>query len=248
MGRVEGKTAIVTGGAQGLGKAIAGRLAKEGAFVNIFDIGDGAEAVAEIRQAGGQAEAYSVNITDRRQVEQAVAEILERRKTLDILVNNAGVVSAHENLLSVTDEIWEREIGINLTGTFYCCRAVLGAMIQQKSGKIVNISSIAGDTGRPQTSPAYSAAKAGVYGLTMSMARSVAKHGINVNAVCPGVILTGIHASYPKEELDALLAQIPYSRGGKPDDIAGAVLFLAGPDSDYITGARIRVNGGSWMG
>ncbi len=231
-----------------MGEAISRKLGEEGAHVNIFDIGDGEPAAKELRESGIEARAYTVNIADPKEVEAAVQAVISESGRVDILVNNAGVVSAHENLLSVTNEIWDREIAVNLTGAFYCCRAVLGQMIEQKYGKIVNISSIAGDTGRPQTSPAYSAAKAGVYGLTMSMAKSVAKHGINVNAVCPGVILTGIHDSYPKEALDKLLAEIPYSRGGKPLDIANAVLFLASEESDYITGTRIRVNGGSWMG
>lgn len=248
MGKVEGKVAIVTGGRQGLGKAISMRLAEEGAFVNIFDVNDAEPTVEEIRNMGKNAEAYRVNIANKYEVEGAVNDIINRNGKIDILVNNAGVVSAHENLLSVTDDIWDREIAVNLTGTFYCCRAVLAKMIEQKSGKIVNISSIAGDTGRPQTSPAYSAAKAGVYGLTMSMAKSVAKHGINVNAVCPGVILTGIHESYPKKVLDKLISEIPYIRPGKPLDIANAVLFLSCEESNYITGTRIRVNGGSWMG
>ncbi len=248
MGRVKGKIAIVTGGAQGLGEAIALRLAEEGALVNIFDIIEAKDLVNKIQDSGGQSNSYIVDITNNEEIEEAVARIIDRHGQIDILVNNAGAVSAHDNLLTVTDEIWDREIAINLTGTFYCSRAVLGQMIKEEKGKIINISSIAGDTGRPQTSPAYSAAKAGVYGLTMSMARSVAKYGINVNAVCPGVILTGIHDSYPKEELDRLLSQIPYVRGGKPLDIANAVLFLASEESDYITGSRIRVNGGSWMG
>ncbi len=248
MGRVDGRVAIVTGGAQGLGKAISMRLAEEGAFVNIFDISNADTTVEEIKNMGKDAKAYIVNILNDNEIDKAVNEVIKTHGRVDILVNNAGVVSAHDNLLSVTDDIWDREIGINLTGTFYCCRAVLGKMIEQQSGKIVNISSIAGDTGRPKTSPAYSAAKAGVYGLTMSMARSVAKDGINVNAVCPGVVLTGIHDSYPKEALEKLLSEIPYKRGGTPLDIANAVLFLSSQESDYITGTRLRVNGGSWMG
>lgn len=248
MGRLNGKIAIVTGGAQGLGKAISMRLAEEGAYVKIFDIGNSETTVQEIQELGYVASSFVVDISKQEEIEAAVSEILKDHGRIDILVNNAGVVSAHEDLLSVTNDIWDREIAINLTGTFYCCRAVLKSMIEQKGGKIINISSIAGDTGRLQTSPAYSAAKAGVYGLTMSMAKNVAKHGINVNAVCPGVILTGIHDSYPKEALDKLLSEIPYSRGGKPLDIANAILFLASSESDYINGARIRVNGGSWMG
>lgn len=248
MGRVKDKIAIVTGGARGIGKAICLKLAEEGAEVNIFDVADYSNTIEEIKQNGGNATGYTVDITDSSSVNKNVAEIIERNGTVDILVNNAGVVSTHENILSVTDEIWEREINIDLTGTFYCSRAVLAKMISQKSGKIINISSLAGDTGRIQTSPAYAAAKAGVYGLTMSIAKSVAKHGINVNAVCPGIMLTEITKSYPPDILEKLLSEVPYTRGGKPEDIANAVLFLACNESDYINGTRIRVNGGSWMG
>jgi NAD(P)-dependent dehydrogenase (short-subunit alcohol dehydrogenase family) len=244
---LEGKTAIVTGGSQNLGKAIALRLAAEGASVSIFDLNDekGRETAEEISKQFGKAHSYAVDVSRSDRVNAAVADVQKREGKIDILVNCAGIVSTHDNLLSVTDEIWDREIGVNLTGTFNCCRAVLHGMIEKKYGKIVNIASLAGETGRPQTSPAYSAAKAGVMGLTRSIAYNVAKHGINANAVSPGVILTGIHATYPKEVLDRLIAQIPYVRGGKMDDIAGAVLFLACSDSDYITGETIKVNGGS---
>ncbi len=250
MGRVEGKIAVVTGGAQGIGKEISLTLAREGANVYIFDLNlESASKVAdEIVKMGRKSKGFKVNVANSSEVNSAIGSIINDEGTVDILVNNAGMVTTHENILSVTDDLWNREIAVNLTSAFYCSKAVLEKMIQQKSGKIINISSIAGDTGRPQTSPAYSAAKAGVYGLTMSMAKSVGKYGINVNAVCPGVILTGIHDSYPKETLDKLLSEIPYSRGGKPEDIANAVLFLASKESDYITGTRIRVNGGSWMG
>ena len=248
MGRVEDKVAIVTGGARGIGRAISIRLAEEGALVNIFDVGDCSKTLEEIAQRGGKAKAFTVDITNSTQVERTVKDVISQNGRIDILVNNAGVVSTHENLLSVTDDIWEREISVNLTGAFYCSRAVLGKMIDQKSGKIVNISSLAGDTGRIQTSPAYAAAKAGVYGLTMSTAKSVAEHGVNVNAVCPGIMLTDITKAYPEDVLERLLAEVPYPRGGKPEDIADAVLFLASKESDYIAGTRLRVNGGSWMG
>lgn len=248
MDRLKNKVAIVTGGARGIGKAIAERFVEEGAVVNIFDVNSAEAIVAEIRNTGGKAYSDVVDIRESASVNQAVRGVAERCGTIDILVNNAGVVSTHENILSVTDEIWERELNINLRGTFYCCRAVLGMMIEQKHGKIVNISSLAGDTGRIQTSPAYAASKAGVYGLTMSMAKSVAKYGINVNAVCPGLMLTDITKAYPEDILQQLLSEVPYPRGGIPEDIANAVLFLSSEESEYITGARIRVNGGSWMG
>ncbi len=248
MDRVKNKVAVVTGGARGIGRAICLKLASEGAVVNILDVNDSEETAESIRSIGGDAETYIADIRDSDRLEGIIRDIHAKWGRIDILVNNAGVVSTHENILTVTNEIWDREIGINLTAMFYCCRAVLGRMIEQKSGKIVNISSLAGDTGRLHTSPAYAAAKAGVYGLTMSMAKSAAKHGINVNAVCPGIMLTDITKAYPKEDLDKLLAEVPYPRGGRPEDIAETVLFLASQESDYINGTRIRVNGGSWMG
>jgi len=247
MKKLINKTAIVTGGAQGFGRAIAEKLAEEGAFVNIFDKGCCAETLKLIKDAGNNAAAHKVNIADSSEVESAVKKIIEATG-VDILINNAGVVSAHENLLSVTDDIWDREIAVNLSGTFYCCRAVLDHMIEKKSGKIVNISSIAGATGRNQTSPAYSAAKAGVYGLTMSIAKSVAKHGVNVNAIAPGMIWTDMLSVYPKEATDKGFSEIPFARAGRPEDVANAVLFLVSDESGFITGARMHLNGGAWMG
>ena len=247
MGRVENKVAIVTGGAKGLGRVVALRLAKEGAKVSIFDLTCCEEALADIVNAGAMADGYLVDITDSVAVSRAIQAVIEKQGSLDIMVNNAGVASSHEDLRTVTDELWDKEIAINLSGAFYCCRAAYAQMLKQKSGKIINIASIAGDTGRISTSPAYSAAKAGISGLTRSIAKNAAKHGINVNAISPGVVLTGIHDSYPKEDLDQLLSEIPYVRGGQPFDIANAVLFLAGSESDYITGVTLQVNGGSFM-
>lgn len=248
-GRVDGKVTIVTGGSSGLGKAIVMRLAEEGAKVYIFDIADSEQVIEEAGKKGYKVNALKVNIANKDDVVVSVNEVLNREDhAIDILINNAGIISNHENLLTVTEEIWNKEIGVNLTGAFFCSQAVMQGMIDQKYGKIVNISSIGGDTGRPSASVSYSASKAGIYGMTMSIAKTVAKHGINVNAVCPGPILTGIHDSYPPEVLEGLLKEIPYIRGGTPEDIANAVLFLSSGESDYITGARIRVNGGAWMG
>ncbi len=248
MGRLKSNIAIVTGGARGIGRAISVKLAKEGALVYIFDIGDCGWTLEEIAQNGDYAKAFNIDITNSIDVENAINDVIELHRGIDILVNNAGVVSTHDNILSVSNDIWDKEISVNLTATFYASRAVLGKMIEQKSGKIINISSLAGDTGRVQTSPAYAAAKAAIYGLTMSMARSVAEYGINVNAICPGIMLTDITKAYPEDVLDRLLSEVPYPRGGTPEDIAEAVLFLASQGSDYINGAKIRVNGGSWMG
>ena len=247
MKQLEGKTAIVTGGAQGFGRAISLRLAKEGAFVCLFDIKSCDETVSLIEKNGGSVKAYSVNVANVNEINNAISQIIKERG-VEILVNNSGVVTTHENLTTVSDEIWDKEIAVNLTGAFHCSRAVLEHMIQKQYGKIVNISSVAGATGRYMTSPAYAAAKAGIHGLTMSTAKSVAKHGINVNTIAPGPIVTGIHASYPQETIDKILNEIPYKRKGKPEDIANTVLFLVSDDSEFITGERIHVNGGAWMG
>ncbi|MHC4310717.1 MAG: SDR family NAD(P)-dependent oxidoreductase [Planctomycetota bacterium] len=256
MERVKGKKAIVTGAARGLGKEIALTLAGEGADVAIWDIAvDAAErTAAEIRELGRESLAMQVDVTSSTDVNAAVSDVLKKFDFIDILVNNAGIVSAAPTILDLTDEQWAKEISVNLTGAFYCTRAVLKKMIKRCSGKIVNIGSLAGELGRPITSAGYSSSKAGVIGFTMSVAQSVAKYGINVNAVCPGLILTEIHNDFSEEQLLTLQADIPFNRDGKkgahgiPQDVASAVLFLASSESDYITGTRIRVNGGSLMG
>ena len=247
MGKLDNKIAIVTGGARGIGRAICLRLASEGAFINIWDVLDASETVKMVEEAGGKARYTKVDITNSADVTAKVDAIVEEFGSIDIMVNNAGVLSNHENLLTVTDDIWAREITVDLTGTFYCTRAVIKHMIEQKSGKVVNIGSLAANTGRFSTSPAYSAAKAGVLGLTRSVAKTVAKHGINVNAICPGIMRTEITDTYDPALLEKLFSEVPYPRGGKPEDIASAVLFLASSDSDYVNGETLRVNGGSFM-
>ena len=256
MDRVKDKLAIITGAARGLGKADALTLAKEGADIVIWDLNmEGAEQTTrEVEELGRKATAMKVDVTNSNEVNEATQGVLKEFRKIDILVNNAGIAGVAPTLLDLSDEQWAREIGILLTGVFYCTRAVLKHMIDRRSGKIINISSIAGELGRPITSASYSAAKAGLLGFTMSVARSVAKYGINVNAVCPGIVIGEIHKAYSDEQLETLQADIPFNRGGvegvhgKPQDIADAVLFLASSESDYITGMRIRVNGGSLMG
>lgn len=256
MERVKDKVAIITGAARGFGKADALTLAREGADIAIWEMNmEGAEQTAkEVRELGRKALVMKVDVTNSTEVNEAAEKVLKEFGKIDILINNAGVAGVAPTLLDLTDEQWDREIGVLLTGVFYCTRAVLKHMIDRRSGKIINISSIAAELGRPITSAGYSAGKAGVLGLTMSVARSVAKYGINVNAICPGIIITEIHKAYTPKQLEALQADIPFSRGGvegvrgRPQDIADAVLFLASSESNYITGERIRVNGGSLMG
>jgi 3-oxoacyl-[acyl-carrier protein] reductase len=256
MERVKDKVAVITGAARGFGRLDALTLAREGADIAIWEMNmEGAEQTArEVRESGRKALALKVDVTDSAQVNEAARKVLEEFGRIDILVNNAGIAGVAPTLLDLTDEQWDREMGVLLTGVFYCTRAVLKHMIERRSGKIINIASLAGELGRPITSAGYSAGKAGVLGLTMSVARSVAEYGINVNAICPGIILTEIHKAYTAEALETLQADIPFRRGGvkgergRPQDIADAVLFLASSESDYITGERIRVNGGSLMG
>ncbi len=257
MRRLKGKTAIVTGATRGLGKVMAATLAREGADIVIWDIEvSRAEAVVEsIRKEFDNNTIFSkVDVTNGAEVKSAFEYAVEEFGHIDILVNNAGVVSTAPTLLDLADDQWNLEIGVNLTGTYHCTKAVLRHMIDNCAGKIINIASLAGELGRPITSAGYSASKAGVLGFTMSVAQSVAKYGINVNAICPGIIITEIHEAYNEEQLIQLQSDIPFNRNGeegqhgKPQDIADAVLFLASSESDYITGTRIRVNGGSLMG
>ena len=196
----------------------------------------------------------AVDVTCAAAVYAAAPAVIEELGKIDILVNDAGIVSVAPTILDLDDERWAMELAVNLGGTFFCTKAVLPHMIGRRCGKIVNMASTAGEFGRENTSAGYSASKAGVLGFTMSVARSVAQYGINVNAVSPGVIVTELLAAYSAEQLEVLQADIPLNRGGvegargTPDDIANAVLFLASNESDYITGTRIRVNGGSLMG
>jgi len=256
MDRVKDKVAIVTGAARGLGKAMALTLAREGADIVVWELEmEGAEqAVKEIQELGRSAYCQKVDVTNRSQVYAAGEKAIQDMGKVDILINNAGLVSAAPTLLDLDDERWLEEVNVDLTGTYYCTKSVLKHMIDRCSGKIINIASLAGELGRPITSAGYCSAKAGVLGFTMSVAMSVAKYGINVNAICPGIIITEIHAAFSEEQLVKLQSDIPFNRGGvegvhgKPQDIADTALFLASKESDYITGTRIRVNGGSLMG
>jgi len=257
--RVKDKVAVVTGGGKGIGKAISLTLAREGAHVAI--LGRTIEALEqtaqEVIKLGRKALPIKADVSDSYQIDQAVQEIINKYGRIDILVNNAGITSTQNSILEVTDDHWNKEIAVNLSGPFYCIRAVLKSMIEQLSGKIINIGSLTGQTGRPHASPSYSAAKAGVIGLTMLIALSVAKYGINVNVVSPGPVATEILRVYDSqpEKLKDLCTGIPFRRGGKeskvaigtPQDIANAVLFLASNESDWITGICLNVMGGQFM-
>lgn len=242
------KKAVVTGAGSGLGKQIALTFAKEGADISLVDVNlEGAEAVAqEIRGLGGMAVAIKTDITNEADVKNMAKTTVNALGRIDILVNSAGI-SRTANIQDISLAQWNKMISINLTGTFLCCREVINEMIGQEYGKIVNISSISGVTGRP-VGVDYSATKSGVIGITRTLALQVAGMGINVNAIAPGPIITPIHDTWAKEDVDKLLSTIPFNRAGKPEDVASLALFLASDKAGWITGEVVSVNGGIFMG
>ena len=247
MKGLEGKVALVTGAGRGIGKAIAERLAAEGAKVAVADI-DPATAAATAAEIGRGAIAVTMDVTDRASVRDAVAETAKRLGPIDVLVNNAGWDKI-EPFVKSQEETWDRVIAINLKGPIRCARAVLDSMIERRSGKIVSIGSDAGRVGSSGEA-VYSAAKAGVIGFGRTLAREVARYGINVNVVCPGPTNTPLlqETVGGNEKLMASLKQaIPLGRTGEPDDLASAVAFLASDDAGFITGQTLSVSGGLSM-
>ena len=234
------KTALVTGGSRGIGAAVARRLAADGyrVAVNYHFARAQAEALAE--ELGGIA--VQADVSDSAQVQKMVDTVLEKFCQLDILVCNAGV--AWQGLLQdMRDEEWRKVLGTDLDGVFFCCRAVLPHMIGQKSGKIVTMSSMWGQVGA-SCEAAYSAAKAGVIGLTRALAKEVGPSGISVNCVAPGVIDTEMHQKLGQEALAELAEETPLGRLGTAADIAGCVSFLCSPAADFVTGQVLSANGG----
>ncbi|MDH3975728.1 MAG: 3-oxoacyl-[acyl-carrier-protein] reductase [Deltaproteobacteria bacterium] len=245
--KLEGKSALVTGGAQGIGKTVALLLAREGANVAVSDINAdlAAATCGEIEALGRKSVAIEGNVADFKSTEEMMASVVDKMGSLDILVNNAGI-TRDTLLLRMKEEDWDAVISVNLKGTFNCSRAAVKYMSKQRSGKIVNIASIVGLMGNVGQAN-YAASKAGVIGLTKTTAREFAARGINVNAVAPGFIATAMTDAIPEKAKNELNAQIPMGRLGTPDDVAEAVLFLSGAASDYITGQVISVNGGMYM-
>ncbi len=242
-----GKVAVVTGGARGIGKAIATRLAAGGAAAVIADVSEqAAEATAkEFEAAGWTAMAHPTNVTDPAQAAALVEAVLGRFGRIDILVNNAGI-TRDGLILRMKDEDWTQVLAVNLTGAFNCSRAALRPLLKQKQGgRIINISSVVGSMGNVGQAN-YVASKAGLVGLTKALAREVASRGITVNAVAPGFIETEMTANLPDAVRQAMRAQIPLERFGSPDDVAAVVEFLASEGAGYITGQVIHVNGGMW--
>jgi 3-oxoacyl-[acyl-carrier protein] reductase len=242
------KVALVTGASRGIGRAIALSLAEAGADVVINYSGNEAKAnevVAEIEKMGRRALAIRANVAEFAQVEQMVEQVLSHYGKLDILVNNAGIT--RDNLIMrMKEEDWDLVIDTNLKGVFNCIKAVTRPMMKQRSGRIINISSVVGVMGNAGQAN-YVAAKAGVIGLTKSTAKELASRGITVNAVAPGFIETDMTDVLGENVREELMKLIPLSRLGKPEDVAHLVRFLASSGADYITGQVIHVDGGMAM-
>jgi 3-oxoacyl-[acyl-carrier protein] reductase len=241
------KVAIVTGSARGIGKAIARRLIQNGATIVICDlVMDEVLATAEeLRSEGATVLPLQVNVTDMKSVESMVEEVLSKLGRIDILVNNAGIT--RDSLLVRMDEAqWDAVIAVNLKGTFNCTRCVAKTMMKQRSGKIVSIASVMGLIGNVGQAN-YSASKAGVIGLTKSVAKELGRRGVNVNAVAPGFIASKMTESLPEAEKEKILEVIPLGCIGYPEDVANAVAFLVSDSARYITGQVIQVDGGLVM-
>lgn len=237
------KTALITGATGSIGAATVRALAAAGYAVAIgYRRSDAAALTEEIRKAGGTAGMYFLDVTDTASVNTAIESVTADLGHIDLLVNNAGV-AASGLLTELTDPEWEKIISTNLSGVFRCCRAVLPGMIRRSSGCILNISSIWGITGAA-CETAYSAAKAGIIGLTRALAKEVGPSGIRVNCIAPGVVDTPMNAHLSPADLAALAAETPLGRIGRPEEIAAAVCFLAGTGGEFLTGQVISPNGG----
>ena len=242
--KLQNKIALVTGGAEGIGRQICLAFARQGADVIVADINIelARKTTDEINAVGCRAQAEELNVADAAEAQNVVNKILDKFKKIDILVNNAGIT--RDNLLmKMPPEDWEAVIKVNLSGAFNCIRAVSRAMLKQRSGKIINIASIIGLIGNPGQAN-YSASKAGLIALTKTTAKELASRNINVNAVAPGFISTRMTQSLSEEVKGRMFERIPLGRFGKPDDIAAACVFLASSDADYITGQTLIVDGG----
>jgi len=244
---LDGKVALITGGAQGIGKQIAERLHRGGAQLALADINAEAAkaAAAEFSARGPKCNGYACNVADSAQVDALVEAVVKDFGRLDILINNAGI-TRDGLLIRMTDEAWNAVININLTGAFYVLRAVARPMMKARSGVIVNIASVVALIGNPGQAN-YCAAKAGLIGLTKSAARELASRGIRVNAVAPGYIETAMTAKLNEEQRKAMLSTVPLGRPGTTEDVASVVCFLASDDSSYLTGQVISICGGMAM-
>lgn len=245
---LEGKIALVTGGSRGIGRATAVRLAESGAYIYINYVQNetaAAETLNIIQNGGGDGELSRFDVSNFEATQETIKNIVKKRGSVDILVNNAAI-SADGLIVRMKKKDWNNVMDTNLTGTFNCCRAAVRHMMKQRWGRIVNITSIVAEAGNAGQVN-YCASKAGILGLTKSLARELGSRNICVNAVAPGFIETDMTSSVPDEEREKIENQIPLSRPGTPEDVAGVVAFLVSKEADYITGQVIRVNGGLYM-
>ncbi|MCX7876821.1 MAG: 3-oxoacyl-[acyl-carrier-protein] reductase [Melioribacteraceae bacterium] len=244
MNRLENKIAVITGGAQGIGKATSEKFLNEGAKVIIWDLDDikANEFVNEKLNQGFVVEFMKVNVANFQEVENATKNVIEKYGKIDILINNAGILR-DATLLKMTPEQWQQVIDVNLTGVFNCTKAISPYMVEKQFGKIINATSVVGLYGNfGQTN--YVATKAGVIGMTKVWARELGRKGINVNAVAPGFIATEMVASMPEKVLTMMKEKTPLGRLGTPEDIANTYCFLASDEASFINGAVISVDGG----
>jgi 3-oxoacyl-[acyl-carrier protein] reductase len=243
--RLAGKVSIVTGAARGIGLATALKFAREGALVALCDVDEAAVdgAVREVRQAGGEALGFVVDVTRPATIRAMVDAVMQKYGRIDVLVNNAGIVQDAQ-LLKMSEVQFDKVIDVNLKGTYNCTKAVADIMVQQGSGVILNASSIVGIHGNfGQTN--YAASKFGVIGMVKTWARELGRKGVRANAVCPGFVETTILSSIPEKVLDAMRARVPLGRLAKPEEIANTYAFLASDEASYINGAVIEVSGGA---
>ncbi len=241
---LQGKRAIVTGGARGIGLAIAGRLLSSGARCCLWDIDPAAlDAAAQELKALGEVHTVVVDLTQSASVQEARAATLKQLGSVEILVNNAGIAGVNKKTWELTPEEWRRVLEINLVGVFLCCREVVPIMVEQGYGRIVNIASIAGKEGNPNASH-YSASKAGVIALTKSLGKELARSGVLVNCVAPAVIKTDIFDQMTQEHIDYMVSKIPMGRFGLKEEAAAMVAWLCSADCSFSTGAVFDLSGG----
>jgi 3-oxoacyl-[acyl-carrier protein] reductase len=246
--KLEGRVALVTGASQGIGHACAKALAREGATVAVAARNQQKldELVAQITAAGGKASAFAIDVADEEQVKSGIKSALAQFGKIDILVNNAGV-TRDQLVMRMKRADWDTVLNTNLTSAYLCIQQVIGSMLKQRWGRIINITSVFGQMGQAGQAN-YAASKAGLIGLTMAMAREVASRNITCNAVAPGFIETSMTAALSEEFRQSAVKSIPLGRVGAPNDVASAVCFLASEEASYITGHVLNVNGGLLMG